>query len=566
MGVKKMAYKPLPIGIENFEDMITNGYYYVDKTLFIKELIDKKSKVNLFTRPRRFGKSLTLSTVQYFFEKPKDSVYLFEGLNIMSAGEQYTAEMNKYPVINITLKNVECQKYGDSFKMLRYELIREFGRHSYLLNSDKLNDNKKAFYNNILNASAEEEDYSFSLMFLSECLELHYSQKVIILVDEYDVPLERAYFNGYYNEMINFIRMLFNTAFKSNNSLHFTVITGCLRVSKESIFTGFNNPKIISITSDAYGEYFGFTEDEVTKAFHFYRLEQNLDETRRWYNGYIFGKTIVYNPWSIIMFLFDLYENEEWFPRPYWINTSSNSIIHELIVLADIDMKIEIEALIRGESITKPIHEDVVYSEIKQNMDNLWNFLFFTGYLKKTGESYSENKIYFKLEIPNIEVLTIYERKIREWFEDKIKEADMGKMYTAIMESDAQTFEDELSLLLADTISYFDNQENFYHGFLTGALSRMKGYIVKSNRESGNGRGDIFILPVSMKKTAVIIKVKAADTFTGLEKECAEALKLIEEKKYEYELRQTGYGKILRYGIAFFRKDCMVRNQPGSLF
>jgi len=556
-----MEYKPLPIGIESFEKMIKSGYYYVDKTLFIKELIDKKGEINLFTRPRRFGKSLTLSMIQYYFEKcEKDNTYLFDGLNIISAGSKYTSEMNKYPVISITLKNVEWPNFHQSFNKLKDILIREFDRHSYLLNSDKINDRKKAIFNTILNATAKDESYADSLQFLSECLELHYNEKVIILIDEYDVPLERAYWGGYYNEMVAVIRTLFHSAFKTNNSLNFAVITGCLRVSKESIFTGFNNPKIISITSDMYGEYFGFTEEEVLEGLKFYGLDYKTQEARQWYNGYLFGNTNVYNPWSIINYLQDAYENTNWFPRPYWINTSSNSIIHELVEIADSDARDEIEALILGEYITKPIHEDVVFSEIKQSMDNLWNFLFFTGYLKKVEEHFEGNKIYFDLAIPNIEVLTVFERKIKEWFREKIKATDMNKMYTAILDSDPQVFEDELSALLADTISYFDSQENFYHGFLTGALARMKGYSVKSNRESGNGRGDIFILPVSMKKTAVILELKAADTFADLEKECIGAIKQIGEKKYDHELRQAGYSNILKYGIAFYRKDCMVRN------
>ena len=467
--------------------------------------------------------------------------------------------MNKYPVISITLKDIETRKYDQSFKMLKDELILQFEKHSYLLNSDKLTDRQKKEYNDIINAAVEDESYPSSLRFLSECLELHHNEKVIMLIDEYDVPLERAYFNGYYSEMVASIRKLFHTALKTNNSLNFAVITGCLRVSKESIFTGFNNPNIISITSDAYGEYFGFTEEEVIKAFHFYGLEHKIDEARRWYNGYIFGKTNVYNPWSIIKYLFDLYENVEWFPLSYWVNTSSNSIIRELADIADDETRNEIEALICGETITKPINEDIVYSEINQNMDNFWNFLFFTGYLKKVGEHFINNKKYFDLKIPNIEVLTIYERKIKQWLDEKIKAFDMSKMYTAILNSEPEVFEVELSTLLADTISYFDSQENFYHGFLTGALVSMKGYTVKSNRESGNGRGDIFILPVSMKKTAVILELKVADTFTGLEKECMEALKQINIKKYDHELRQAGYSSILMYGVAFYRKDCMIR-------
>ena len=555
-----MEYKPLPIGVENFEKMIKNGYYYVDKTLFIKELIDKKSEVNLFTRPRRFGKSLSLSMIQYFFEKTeKDNTHLFEGLNIMSAGDFYTSEMNKYPVINITFKGVEGTTFDRSLEIIESRLQREFRRHKYLLKSDKIDDIQKAFFSTILTSSAKYSEYSISLFFLTECLELHYGEKVIVLIDEYDVPIEKAYFNGYYNEMVDFIRTLFHEVFKTNNSLNFAVITGCLRVSKDSIFTGFNNSKIISITSDMYGEFFGFTEEEVLSGLKFYRLEHKIEEARSWYNGYIFGNTNVYNPWSIINYLQDAYENTDWLPLSYWVNTSSNSIIGELIEIADGDAKDEIEVLLHGGSIKKPIHEDIVYSEIKQDMENLWNFLFFTGYLKMAGRYFERNQKYFDLVIPNTEVHTIFERKIREWFKSKVKAFDLDKMYTAVFETDVQTFARELNILLADTISYFDSQENFYHGFLTGVFAHMEGYRVKSNRESGDGRGDIFLLPMNITDTAVILEIKSARTHNALEEKCMEALSQIEKMKYDQELRLDGYGNILKYGIAFFRKHCMVR-------
>lgn len=563
--VNSMDYKPLPIGIENFEDMITNGYYYIDKTLLIKELIDKKGKVNLFTRPRRFGKSLNISMLQYFFEKiecdsiEKDNTYLFDGLKIMSAGEKYTSEMGKYPIIKLTLKAADQSNYNSSFIKLKEELTREFSRHRYLLQSEKIEKENKELYENILLRKALKEEYSSSLKFLSECLQKHHNSKVIILIDEYDVPLEKAYFNGYYEEMIEFLRSLFNIGLKTNDSLHFAVMTGCLRVSKESIFTGFNNPKIISITSSAYGEYFGFTEEEVMDALTYYQFENRKEEAKEWYNGYVFGNVNVYNPWSIISYLDDLYSENIRYPKPYWSNTSSNSIIHELIAIANDATKEEVESLIRGESILKPIHEDIVYSEIKQNMNNLWNFLFFTGYLKKTGEKAEGEEIYYELKIPNSEVLYIYKRKIREWFEERIKTTDLSRMYTAILNIDTETFQDELSILLADTISYMDSEENFYHGFLLGSLALMKGFIVKSNRESGNGRYDIFVMSPSVRRCAIILEIKVADKFTDLEKKCDEALRQIEEKKYDYDLRQLGYSNILKYGVAFFRKDCMVK-------
>ena len=436
-----MDHKPLPIGIENFEKMIKNGYYYIDKTLFIKELIDKKGEVNLFTRPRRFGKSLTMSMLRYFFEKSGNSGDLFNGLNISYAGEKYMSEMNKYPVISLTLKSAGQRDYKSSFLKLKQLIIRELKRHKYLLESANIDDIDKSIYINLLTGKVDDIDYSGTLSFLSDCLHQHHGEKVIILIDEYDVPLEKAYFNGYYDEMIDFLRAFYNEGLKTNESLYFAVMTGCLRVSRESIFTGFNNPKIITIMSNAYGEYFGFVDGEVMEALNYYGLDDKIDEARKWYNGYVFGETNVYNPWSVINYLCDKYEKKNSYPRPHWSNTSSNDIIRELINIAGYETKEEIEALIRGESITKPIHEDVVYGEIKNNMDNLWNFLFFTGYLRKTGESMKDIYIYYTLAIPNLEILYIYKRKIKEWFEEKIKSHDFNKMHEAVLNADTQTFQ-----------------------------------------------------------------------------------------------------------------------------
>jgi len=561
--VISMDYKPLPIGEENFGDMITNGYYYVDKTLFIKELIDKKGKVNLFTRPRRFGKSLNISMIQYFFEKTeKDNASLFEGLHIMAAGEKYTSEMQRYPVIKLTLKVADQSNYQSSFLKLKEELIREFKRHSYLLESDKILDIDKSLFTETMNGTTGAETYSSSIKFLTGCLEQHHGEKAIVLIDEYDVPLEKAYFSGYYDEMIDFLRSLFNTGLKTNDSLHFAVMTGCLSVNKESIFTGFNNPKIIPITSSEYGEYFGFTEDEVKAALSCYRLDHKAEEAKQWYNGYLFGDVNVYNPWSIISYLNDMYHNNTLYPKPYWSNTSSNSIIQELITLADDQAKEEIEELIRGGSITKPIHEDVIYSEIKQNMDNLWNFLFFTGYLKKVSEIFRDDQIYFELKIPNSEVLYIYKRKIREWFDRRIRITDTGTILNAIIKKDTETLSRELNQRLNSTISYFDSKEAFYHGFLLGILSNIQGYTIKSNHETGDGRSDIYMKAKGSDYGAVIFELKITRKRGQLEKKCDEALKQIEEKNYVAALEDDGYKDIIRYGIAFYEKECMVKAFP----
>ena len=417
-----MKFKPLPIGIDNFEEMITKGYYYIDKTLLIKDLFDYKGKVNLFTRPRRFGKTLNLSMLQYFFEKTdNDNSYLFKGFEIMEQGKGYTEHMGQYPVINLSLKSAKQPNFELAYSCLKDEIVSEFRRHEYILSSEKLT-NEKEEYKKIVKKEGNQELYITAIKFLSQCLEKYYDKKVIILIDEYDVPLENSYFRGFYTEMIDFIRSLFESALKTNSSLEFAVITGCLRISRESIFTGLNNLNIVSILNDQYSEHFGFIQDEVTKMLYDYELQDKDVLIKNWYNGYTFGETNVYNPWSLIKYVFDLSVNKNKFPISYWANTSSNSIVRSLIERADVATKEEIERLIAGETIEKPVHEDITYDEVYKTMDNLWNFMFFTGYLKKVGERMDEtNQIYLKLMIPNEEVRYIFRYKVLDWFNEKIK-------------------------------------------------------------------------------------------------------------------------------------------------
>ena len=563
-----MDYKPLPIGIDNFEKLITRGYYFIDKTLFIKDLLGNKADVNLFTRPRRFGKTLNMSMLQYYFEdmrdelsgEKKDNSYLFEELNIMKCGEEYTSHMGQYPVISLSLKSAKQPDFEMSYESIIDEISKEYTRHYFILKSDKLLENEKEVFMNIINKNASPIEYAKSLQFLSICLEKYYDKKVIILIDEYDVPLENAFFEGFYDEMIKFIRSLFESALKTNSALEFAVITGCLRISRESIFTGLNNLKIISILDERYDEYFGFTDEEVKKACEDYNMIQKYEVIKEWYNGYIFGDANVYNPWSVMQYIDDLKVNVKKYPKSYWANTSSNSIVKSLIERADDETKYEIESLIEGKTIEKPVHEDITYDEVYDSIDNLYNFMFFTGYFKKVNERIDEedNK-FIELTIPNKEVKYIFRTKILKWFEQKIKMRDFTEMYNAIIDSAAETFEEELASVLLETISFNDAYENFYHGFVTGVLSNMKGYIVKSNRETGNGRSDIFIKPVSRRKTAVILELKVAKTFDDLERRADDALKQIAEKKYEMELRDDGYKNIIKYGISFFKKDCVVK-------
>ncbi|WP_079421884.1 AAA family ATPase [Clostridium oryzae] len=555
-----MEFKPLPIGIDNFEKLITRGYYLIDKTLLIKDLLDKKADVNLFTRPRRFGKTLNMSMIQYFFEKgEKDNSYLFEGLNIRKCGEKYTSHMGQYPVINLSLKSAKQPNFELALKCIKDEITDEFRRHAYILNSDKLSDEKEK-YMKISRGDDDVKLYVTSLKFLSQCLEKYHEKKVIILIDEYDVPLENAFFEGFYDEMIAFIRSLFESALKTNSSLEFSVITGCLRISKESIFTGLNNLEIISILNKLYDEYFGFTQAEVSKMLLDYGLSEKEQLIKDWYNGYIFGDAEVYNPWSAIRFVKDLTVDKDTFPSSYWANTSSNSIVRSLIDKADTATKKEIELLIEGKTVEKPVHEDITYDEIYDTMDNLWNFMFFTGYFKKVSERISEtNQKYVTLEIPNEEVKYIFRTKVLRWFQDKVKARDLSKLYTAIINADYKTFEIELGRLLMETISFNDAYENFYHGFVVGALANMHDYIIKSNREGGKGRSDLFIKSVSKRGVAIVIEFKIAKNIDDLEKRADDALKQIKEKGYDMELRSEGYKNIISYGISFCEKDCYVK-------
>ena len=556
---------PLPIGIENFYDMIRKKFYYVDKTLLIKDLIDRPSAVNVFTRPRRFGKTLNISMLQHYFDiLKKDHSHIFDGLKIMSAGDEYLEHQNKYPVIKLSLKGAEGKTFKSAYELFKIEITNEFKRHRYLIKSEKLKQEDRELYQKIIESTATIEEFKSSLKFLSDCLATHYNKKVIILIDEYDVPLEKAHFTGYYEEMVDFIRSFFSAALKTNDSLEFAVITGCLRVSKESIFTGVNNLNIVSILSNSFGEYFGLTEPEIETMLKHYNLEHKANEMRDWYNGYIFGETVVYNPWSSIKYLYDIIYGKMEFPVAHWSNTSSNSIVRELISIADDETKIEIEQLIKGETLTKPINEDIVYADITKNMDNLWNFLFFTGYLKKISKEQVGVQNYFDLAIPNKEILYIYTRHIREWFDERVRAVDLNGLYSAVLNQDTTTFEDEISEMLSETISYMDSHENFYHGFLTGVLRGIKGYIAKSNRETGNGRGDILLMPISIRKPAVIIEVKIAKNAKNLEKKCDEALKQIQSQKYENELHNEGYTQIIKYGIAFYRKDCIIKTTEKS--
>ena len=558
--------KAIPIGHEDFRDIITGDLYYVDKTLLIKDILDKGGKVNLFTRPRRFGKTLNLSMVRRFFEDERtaggekiDNGSLFDGLAIFGAGEAYLAMQQQYPVISLSLKSAKQPDYQLAYAMLKKSILLEFDRHRYVLEG-ALSEKDKTTFLDILNAKDDKSLYIDAIQFLSKCLETYHGKRVIILIDEYDVPLENAYFNGFYDEMITFIRSLFESALKTNASLEFGMITGCLRISRESIFTGLNNLLIHSLRGTGFSESFGFTQGEVEAMLKYYDLMEKKDEIQRWYDGYCIDGKEIYNPWSVLNFVKAANMNPDRPPEAYWSNTSSNDIIRELVERADMETKAEMEALIEGGTIEKPVHEYITYDIARQSMDNLWNFLFFTGYLKNCGERQIEDKIYMKMAIPNVEIKLIYKDTILNWFDRSIKSLERQNLYTAVVQGDTEVIEDFLSDLLQQSISFYDYAENYYHGFLTGVLSGMDRYLTVSNRESGDGRPDLILKTRRIRNgKAIIFEVKVADTLQSMESLCDRALAQIEEKHYDRQLLEEGYEDIMKYGVCFFKKECMVK-------
>ena len=557
--------QPIAIGVENYKTIIENNYYYIDKTWMLKELADQKGTVNLFTRPRRFGKTLTLSMVRTFFEDERnyagekiDNRRYFEGKKIMEAGEKYTSELGQYPVIKLSLKSAKQPNYQMAYGCLRSEIIYEYDRHRYVLEGNLLTGEEKDNYRKILAEKAEPDKYATAIRQLSYYLKKYHGRNTIILIDEYDVPLENAYFRGFYDQMIDFIRSLFESALKTNDALEFAIVTGCLRISKESIFTGLNNLEINSVLSNNYAEYFGFTGEEVEQMLRKYGLEEKLPEVKQWYDGYLFGETEVYNPWSIINYVKTAISESQPFPKPYWSNTSSNSIIRELVEEADSDTKEEIQMLIDGKTIEKPVHEDITYGEIHKSKDNLWNFLFFTGYLKVVSKRFEDRRIYLTMSIPNDEVLTIYEDTIREWFDRQTKAIDFQPFYRAVLDGKTEEMEDFLSSLLEKSISYYDNREAFYHGVMVGLFGGLSGYAMKSNREYGNGRPDLVLSPYNPRKPVIIFEFKSCKKYTEMAEGCRAALDQIEEKDYAAPFLDKGYTKIIKYGICFCEKTCMV--------
>lgn len=561
--------KKLPVGVDGFEDIITQDFYYVDKTLFIADLLKNWGKVNLFTRPRRFGKTLLMDMLKEFFEIGCRRE-LFRGLNISRQESLCQEYMGQFPVVSLTLKSANGLNYQEATAALRRVIGTEALRFSFLRESPALTPEEKELYRALIHVeegrfTMADELLTDSLRTLTQLLSRHYGKKALLFIDEYDVPLDKAFQYGYYEKMISLIRNLFGNALKSNPSLHFAVITGCLRISRESIFTGLNNLKVYTVTAPRFHEYFGFTEEEVDRLLAAYGLESHKDDIKNWYDGYQFGKESIYCPWDVINYCDELLADPEIPPRDYWSNTSENALVKRFIYKADQTVRDEIEQLVNGKTVLRPIKQELTYPDLDSSTDNLWSILFSTGYLTLRGNAYGEE---LELAIPNKEILKLFIRLTGEWFKDTSR-ADLsriGKFCSAFPEGDAARIEGMLRDYLWDSISVRDTavrksmKENFYHGMLLGLLKSRADWIVRSNEETGNGYSDITIC--TPERTGIVIECKYADD-GNLEKGCAEALKQISEKKYDAGLQRRQMKKILKYGIAFWEKECKVAMAKG---
>ena len=556
--------KKLPIGIENFEEFSKENFYYVDKTMFIAELLNNWGKVNLFTRPRRFGKSLNISMLKCFFEINCEKA-LFAGMDILQEKELCEQYMGKFPVISISLKGVDGLNYQQAYAALRRLIGNEALRFYYLSDSPELLPDEKKTYQALIHVkdgkfTMDDEMLVDSLRTLSQLLSKHFSQKVILLIDEYDVPLDKAFQAGYYDEMIVLIRNLFSNALKTNDFLQFAVLTGCLRVSKESIFTGLNNLKVHTITDVRYDQYFGFTEEEVSEMLAFYGLESYQDIIRDWYDGYRFGKVSLYCPWDVLNYCDELLADEEAEPENYWANTSENDMVRRFIDKADKNTKNEIEQLVNGGTIVKSIKQELTYKDMDDSIENVWSILLATGYLTQRGRFFNRQ---FELAIPNKEVRELFIDLVKDWFKETTR-ADWSrieKFCMAFPKGEVTRIGEMLHDYLWDSISVRDTavrknrKENFYHGMLLGLLQSQGNWLIQSNAELGEGYSDISIC--TSEKIGIIIELKYAED-GNLEKGCEEALKQIEEKKYAAGLKWKGMKNIIKYGIAFCEKECMV--------
>lgn len=545
-GIDRM--KLLPTGIENFKTMIDKSAYYVDKTKFIEDVLSEQ--VVLYTRPRRFGKTLNMSMLYYFFSiKEKENAYLFDGLNI-SKNKDALKVQNKYPTIFISLKEMKNLTFDaqiSSFSNVIYELLE---KNLEILSSDQLSDTTKDILNKLHNRSSSAEDLKISLRVITNALYTYYQQKVIVLIDEYDVPLQAAYQNNYYEEMVEFLRSVFSSALKTNDALEKGVMTGCLRISKESIFTGLNNFTAYSVLNNISSEFFGFTELEVKQLLKDYNLSEKMDEVKEWYDGYQFGNKEIYNPWSTLMYVKNITQDVSFKPISFWANTSGNDLVVKYIQNGDKKLRKEFDVLMSGQSLIKYIKPELTYREM-DNINNIYSFLLLTGYLKVIKDR-GENQ--YELVIPNKEVYEIYKQSFMSYFEDYTT-SRKGELYQELVDGDKKKVNLLLNDILLRSISYFDNQESFYHGFLVGLLN---DYEVVSNRESGNGRFDVCVLPENILGTVVLIECKHSISEDDLIDDAKEGARQIVEKKYLEEHRFKKYENAVGYGISFYKKQCYV--------
>ena len=550
--------KRIPIGYEDFKQIIDGQFYYVDKSMFIYELLHNGGQNNLITRPRRFGKTLNFSMLKYFFDiTEKDNAYLFDGLKISEYYDELAMYRNTHPVITLSLK---CAKQGDyemAIDSICREIRMQFHKYRFILDSDKLTNEQKAAYKSILSyENSNEKTFNRSIGDLCIYLKQYYGVNTIILIDEYDVPLEDAYFSGYYDKMVRFIRSLFESALKTNPALEFSVITGCLRISKESIFTGLNNLEVNSILTDAYSENFGFIQSEVDELLSYYDIENKKDLIKRWYDGYLFGDNEVYNPWSVLNQVKTWARNGNAVPTPWWANTSSNSIIKTLIEYSDDATKLSVEQLLNGGSIQTYLHETVTYGDLTNRNENIWSFLLFTGYLKVKSTKAVGNKLMYELVIPNIEIHDCYTDIIMQYFDAYKKEIDKDDLYKSLLSGDAAGFAATITKLLKSSISFYDNTESFYHGLVSGLLAGNAYYEMKSNRETGDGRSDLMLYQQDSSQNAIILEFKVCRDNEKADEGARRALRQINDMDYAAEAREQGYKNILKYGVAFKNKVC----------
>ena len=552
--------KKLPIGIESFEEMRKEDFYYVDKTRWIEQLLAQWGKVNLFTRPRWFGKSLNMSMLQTFFEVGADAS-LFDGLYISKNKEVCKQYLGKFPVVSISLKGVNGNTFDEARSCLVKVINREARRLQNLSESEKLTQVDKELFEKLLSQMKDDGTLSSSLLELSELLEKHYEEKVIVLIDEYDVPLAKANENGYYDEMVLLIRNLFENVLKTNHSLKFAVLTGCLRVAKESIFTGLNNFKVYSITDVDFDENFGFTDDEVKELLHYYGQDTHYETVKEWYDGYRFGNVDVYCPWDVMNYLRDLQINPQAQPSSYWKNTSDNAIIRSFIDYAGDNITTKLETLMAGGSIVQHIEENLTYDYLHSSEENLWSVLYLTGYLTKVRDKDLPDSLpdgCSALMIPNAEIREIFETTVSKWFDDSAKAWNRSPLFDAVWSGNSEALTKEMTKLIRMTISYHDYREDFYHAFLAGIFTGA-GYVVESNKEHGEGRSDVIVKDIRNGRVA-IFEAKYAKTLDALPDACDTAIQQINDRMYAADFRDD-YDDILCYGIAFFKKRCMVRKK-----